>query len=78
MSTSCTKYRTYSDKELLNLTEERCRFSPLMQELWTRLADRDGARNANGSTYDTPSGTHQCPVCEAELDVSQNSIEVAT
>ena len=68
-----SKYRTYTNQELLTLIDDKRHQSPLINELCLRLEKN----NFNEDTFfpqSTPSDPVEnvsCPVCEAQITINQ-------
>ena len=72
-----TKYRTYTNKELISLIDHKRHQSPLINELCQRLEKN----NFNDDLY-TPSEICEpllesitCPICEAKITLEINKDE---
>ena len=72
-----SKYRIYTDQELLNLVDDKRHQSPIIDELCLRLEKN----NFNDDLY-TPSETCEpllesitCPICEAKITLETNTDE---
>ncbi len=72
-----SKYRTYTNKELISLIDHKRHRSPIIDELCLRLEKN----NFNDDLYD-PSETCEsvlesiiCPICEAKITLETKSDE---
>ena len=72
-----SKYRTYTNKELISLIDDKRHQSPIINELCLRLEKN----NFNDDLYN-PSETCEsvlesiiCPICEAKITLETNTDE---